>query len=156
MRVVYKVKIFKIFVIFLFLHCYQDCLKMKKSWKRVSGCNLVAVKTIWKFSRTLGLPYPSLLDVKSFHPTPHAFYIWVDYCGTYNGSKSNGIRHVYFFFMLKYWCNPLLYAPSTCSALICFKVQMTLDVQLGLDTQWKVYSNLTRIWIILINLCHFK
>ena len=36
-------------------------------------------------------------------------------------------------FMVKYLCNPLLYIPSTCSNLICFKVQMTLAVQLGLD-----------------------
>ena len=33
---------------------------------------------------------------------------------------------VYFFFMLKYLYNPLLYIPSICSKLICFKVQMTL------------------------------
>ena len=26
----------------------------------------------WKFSRTLGLPYPSLLEVKSLTSTPHA------------------------------------------------------------------------------------
>ena len=45
---------------------------MKKSWKkRVSGCNLVAVKTTWKFSKILGLPSLSLLEVKSFHlPSP--------------------------------------------------------------------------------------
>ena len=55
--------------------------------------------------------------------------------------------------MLKYLCNPLLYIPSLCSNLICFKVQMTLGVQLGLDTQW---INLRRIWIILINLCYFS
>ena len=53
-------------------------------------------------------------------------------------------------------CNPLLYIPSICSNRICFKVQMTLGVQLGLDNQWKVYLNLRRTWIILINLCHFK
>ena len=57
------------------------------------------------------------------------------------------------FFMLKYLCNPFLYIPSICSNLICFKVQMTLGVQLGLDTQW---INLRRIWIILINLCYFS
>ena len=33
---------------------------------------------------------------------------------------------------------------------------MTLGVQLSLDNQWKVYLNLRRIWIILINLHHFK
>ena len=49
-----------------------------------------------------------------------------------------------FFFILKYLCNPLLYIPSVCSNRICFKVQK------------KVNSNLRRIWIILINLCHFK
>ena len=44
---------------------------MKKSWnKRVSGCNLVAVKTIWKFSRTLGLPYPSFWKLKAPPPPP--------------------------------------------------------------------------------------
>ena len=41
------------------------------------------------------------------------------------------------FFMLKYLCNPFLYIPSICSNLICFKVQMTLGVQLGLDKPMK-------------------
>ena len=41
------------------------------------------------------------------------------------------------FFMLKYLCNPFLYIPSICSDLICFKVQMTLGVQLGLDKPMK-------------------
>ena len=36
-------------------------------------------------------------------------------------------------FLLKHLCNPLLYRPSICSNLICFKVQVTLGVQLGLD-----------------------
>ena len=49
--------------------------------------------------------------------------------------SQNGIWHVYFFFILKYLCNPLLYIPLICSNRICFKVQMTLGVQLGLDNQ---------------------
>ena len=32
---------------FMFLHCCQDYLKMKKRWeKRVSGCNSVDLKTM--------------------------------------------------------------------------------------------------------------
>ena len=65
---------------FMFLHCCQDYLKMKKSWKkRVSGCNSVDLKTE-KFSRTLGLSYSSLLKVKSFHLKKKnfmaSFYRW--------------------------------------------------------------------------------
>ena len=40
-------------------------------------------------------------------------------------------------FLLKHLCNPLLYRPSICSNLICFKVQVTLGVQLGLDKHIK-------------------
>ena len=81
--------------------------------------------------------------------------IRVDYCGTKIAvSNQNCICHVYFFFILKYLCNLLLYIPSICSNCICFKLQMTLGAQLGLDNQWKVYSNLMRIWMN--NLCHFK
>ena len=39
--------------------------------------------------------------------------------------------------MLKYLCNPLLYIPSICSNLICFELQRTLNVQLGLDEPMK-------------------
>ena len=94
-----------------------------------------------------------------FISTPHAssYIMRVDYCGTTTAVLSqNGIWRVYFFFILKYLCNPLLYIPSICSNRICFKVHMAIGVQLGLDKHWKVYSNLRRIWIILINLCHFK
>ena len=48
--------------------------------------------------------------------------------------SQNSIWQVYFFFMLKYLFNPVLYIPWICSNLICFKVQMTLGVQfVGLD-----------------------
>ena len=137
----------------MLLHC-RGCFKMKKSWKkRVSGCNSVAVKTenspeLWN--------YPTLPFWKSKAFTPTPTFLWESIIVADTTAVSqNGIWHVYFFFILKYLCNPLLYIPSICSNLICFKVQMTLSFQLGLDNQWKVYSNL-RIWIILINLCHFK
>ena len=63
---------------------------MKKSWKKkVSGCISVPVKEIWKFSRTVGLPYPCLLKVKNFHLHPTCLlYMRVDYFSTYNTSKS--------------------------------------------------------------------
>ena len=78
----------------------------------------------------------------------------VDYCGTKTAIWSrNGIWHVYFF-ILKYLGSLLLYIPSICLNCICFKGQMILVVQLGLDNQWKVHSNLRRT--ILINFCHFK
>ena len=61
-RLVYKVKILKSYN-FLFLHCCQDCLKMKKSGKkRVSGCNSVDVKTLkilQNFRTTLPFPFES-------------------------------------------------------------------------------------------------
>ena len=45
--VVYTFKILKSFCNCLFLHCCQDCLKMKKSWKkRGSGCNSLDIKTM--------------------------------------------------------------------------------------------------------------
>ena len=49
--------------------------------------------------------------------------------------SQNGIWHVYFFFILKYLFNPLLYIPSICLNVICFKVQMTLGIHLGLENQ---------------------
>ena len=123
----------------MFLQCCQDCLKMKKSWKkRVSGCYSVDVKT--------------MKVLQNFR-----ICVRVDYCGTTTAVLSqNGIWHVHFFFNLKYLRNPLFYIPSICSNRFCFKVQMTLGVQLGFDNQWIVCSNLRRIWIILLNLCHFK
>ena len=36
-------------------------------------------------------------------------------------------------FLLKHLCNRPLYRPSICPNLICFKLQVTLGVQLGLD-----------------------
>ena len=124
-------------------------LEIEKSWKKmVSECNSVAVKNM-KI-----LPFWKL---KAFTHTPHVPLIWEWIIVTHTTAVSqNGIWHVYFFFILKYLFNPLLYIPSICSNCICFKVQMTLGVQLGLDNQWKVYSNLRKIWIILINLCHFN
>ena len=128
----------------------------KKLEKRVSGCNSVAVKTIWKFSRTLGLPYPSLLEVKVFTPTPHASYIYESGLLWHIQQQQVKMAYDVYFFMLKYLYNPLLYIPSICSKLICFKVQMTLTwCSFGLRHPMKKYSNLSRIWIILINLCHF-
>ena len=110
-------------------------LENEKRWKeRVSGCNSVAVKT-------LGLPYPSLLEVQSFHPNPTCLapiwiYMRVNYCGTYNASKSKWHIVCIFLFYFKI-CNLLLYIPWICSNLICFKVQMTFGVQLGLDKSIK-------------------
>ena len=135
---------------------------MRKSWKtRVSGYNSVAAKITWKFSRTLGLSFLSCLEVKSFHlPNPTHLYISESGLLWITNRKLlmmnwNDIWHVPFFFVLKYLCNPPLNVPWICSNLVNFKVYMTLSVQLGLDTQWILYSNLRRIWIILINLCHF-
>ena len=82
---------------FLILHCYQDCLKMKKSWKkRVSGCNSVAVKTM---KIRINLLYWKL---KAFTPTPHISYIWEWIIVAHTTAVSqNGIRHVHFFFYFK-------------------------------------------------------
>ena len=48
---------------FMFLHCWQVYLKMKKSWKkRVSACNSVDVKTmkiLRNFRITLPFPFES-------------------------------------------------------------------------------------------------
>ena len=81
---------------FLVLYCYQDCLKMKTSWKkRVSGCNSVAAKTM---KIRINLP---LLEVKSFHHHPtYLLYMRVDYCGTYNGSKSKWHTACAFLFLV--------------------------------------------------------
>ena len=59
-------------------------------------------------------------------------YEWIIVAHTTVVSQ-NGMWHVHFFCMLKYLCKPLLNTLSICSNLICFKVQMTLGVQLGLE-----------------------
>ena len=131
---------------------------MKKTGRTRYQGLIQLLQRLWKLFKTLGLPYRSLLEVKSFHLHPTCLLnMWVDYCGTYNGSnlKWHNMSCV-FLFILKYFCNPLLCIPSICLNFICFKVQMTLGVQLSLGNQWKVYSNLRRIWIILINICHLK
>ena len=71
-------------------------LENEKSWKkRVSECNSVAVKPM-KILQNFRItpPFP-FLEVQSFHPHPTylamlliSVYMRVDYCGTYNGSKS--------------------------------------------------------------------
>ena len=63
-------------------------------------------------------------------------YEWIIMAHT-TAVSQNGIWHVNFFSLLKYLCNPLLYTLSICSNLICFKVQMILGVQLGLDKPMK-------------------
>ena len=95
----------------MFLDCCQDCLKMKKTWKkRVLGCNSVAVKTIWKLSRTLKFPFPSLLDVKSFHPHPTCLlYMRVDYCGIYSNSKSKWHITCAFFYVKIFMHSTFIY-----------------------------------------------
>ena len=79
-----RLKFLKSFRNFLFLHCCQNCLKIKIAGRKgyQGVCNSVA-----KFSRTLGLPFPCLLEVKSFNPHPTCLLYIVSYCGTYSSSK---------------------------------------------------------------------
>ena len=114
----------------------------KSCKKRVSGCNSVAEK-VWKFSKTLRLHYPFLVGSSKLSPALHMSrsYISVYESGLFvphtMAVSQNGIYHVYFFFILKYLCNLLWYIPWICSSLICFKVQMTLRVHLGLHKSMK-------------------
>ena len=86
----------------MFLHCCQDCLKIKKvRKKRVSRCNSVAVKTmkiLQNFRITLPFSFGSWK--LSSHPTCF-LYMRVDYCGTYNGSKSKSHMTYAFLFYFK-------------------------------------------------------
>ena len=49
-----------------------------------------------------------------------------------------------------------LYAQSVCSSVfVNFSVQTALGVQSGWSTQWIAYSNLRKIWLLLMSLFHF-
>ena len=106
---------------------------MKKARRKEYQCKSVAVKTE-NFPELYDYSLLSFWNLKVFTHISHASCIWewIIVVPTTVLSQ-NGIWHVYFFFMLKHSWNPLLYIPSICSNLICFKVQMTVDLQLGLD-----------------------
>ena len=101
-----------------------------------SSCCKDNIKIPQNFRITIPFPFWKL---KTFTPTPHASYIreWIIVADT-TAVSQNGIWPVYFFFYVKKVFSPLLYILSICSTLICFKVQMTLRVQLvGLRHQMK-------------------
>ena len=110
----------------------------------------------WKSFRTLGLPYPSLLEVKSLTSTPPASSMYESGLLWHNNRSIKSKWHmtcVFLFYFKIFIQSTFIY---TINLLKPYMFQMTLGVQLGLGNQWKLCSNLRRIWITLINLCHFK
>ena len=108
------------------------------------------------------LPHPFGSSSKSFQPTLHLYYV------RYNDSKSKWqiwqtlnkrlewyMAYV-FLFCVKNIFTIHLYVPSICSSVFAsFPVQAALGVPTGFRTEWTVHSNQTRIWLLLMNLCHF-
>ena len=129
---------------------------LRKWRKRVSGCSSVAVKTIWKLSRTLGLTYPSLLEVKAFTP-PYMppIYTRVDYCDTCNGSKSKWYMVCVFIFYVKIFMQCTFIYTINLLKPYLFQSSNDSRCSVGLRHPTKKYSNLRKFWIISINLCHF-
>ena len=99
----------------MFLHCCQDCLKMKKSWKkRVSGCNSVDVKTmqiLQNFRITLLKAFPSL---KAFTSTLHASSMYESRLLWHNDCSIKSKWHMacLFLFILKYAIHFYIYHQS--------------------------------------------
>ena len=85
---------------------------------------------------------------KSFQPTPRLYVQW------------QKVKMTYMVYALLSYVKSVfainLYMPhQSAQFLQSFSVQTAPGVRLGFSTQLIVYSNLKRIWLILMNLCHF-
>ena len=103
------------------------------------------------------LPFPIGSSSKSFQPTQHIYAQWqvkMQIRQTLNNGLKWYVSYV-FPFCPKNIFTIHLYVPSIWSVFSNFPVQTAWGVQLGFSTQWIVYSNLTRIWLLLMNLCLF-